>query len=64
MGQKQDGRFCGMCQKNVMAVGQTPNHLLHFVISMFTIGLWVIPWIIISASSSGGYRCTQCGAKV
>lgn len=29
MSQKQAGRYCAHCQKNVMATGTAPNHLLH-----------------------------------
>jgi hypothetical protein len=36
MGQKQTGRYCAHCQKNVMASGTTPNHLLHFFLSLVT----------------------------
>lgn len=28
------------------------NHLLHFFLSIFTVGFWVIPWILISSSAS------------
>lgn len=30
--------------------GRRPNHLLHAVITLFSCGLWVIPWIIVTAS--------------
>ncbi len=63
MGQKQTGRYCSHCQKNVMALGKTPNHLLHFFLSLFTC-VWVIVWILIATGSIGGYRCSQCGTRV
>lgn len=31
MGQKQTGKYCNHCKKNVMATGTIPNHLLHFI---------------------------------
>lgn len=64
MGQKQDGRYCKNCHKNVMATGSTPNHLLHFFITTCTLGLWSIVWIIITIGKIGGYRCTECGSRV
>lgn len=64
MGQKQSGRFCPHCQKNTMAIGNTPNHLLHFILSIFTLGLWVFVWILVTIGMIGGYRCSQCGTKV
>lgn len=32
----------------VMVRGRRPNHLLHFLISGFTIGAWVPVWIVLS----------------
>ena len=64
MGQKQTGRFCPNCKKNVMAVGSTPNHILHLILSILTGGLWIIVWIIIAASKAGDYKCTQCGTNL
>ena len=29
----------------VLVAGRRPNHLLHFLVSFLTVGLWVIPWI-------------------
>lgn len=31
------------------------SHLLHFFLSIFTSGLWIIPWMLISMSNSS-YR--------
>ena len=64
MGQKQDGRYCAHCQKNTMATGTTPNHILHFILTLVTFGLWSIVWILVTVGKIGGYRCTQCGSKV
>ena len=64
MAQKQAGRYCAHCQKNVMATGTTTNHLLHFILSLFTFGFWILVWILVSVGKIGGYRCTQCGSRV
>lgn len=29
------------------------NHLLHFFITLFTVGFWLLPWFIMSASNTG-----------
>ncbi len=64
MGQKQAGRFCVHCQKNIMATGTTPNHLLHLFLGLITFGLWIPIWILVTLGKIGGYRCTQCGSRV
>lgn len=64
MSQKQDSRFCAHCQKQTMAIGNKPNHLLHLILSVMTAGVWAFVWLLVAVGSMGGYRCTQCGAKV
>ena len=40
------------------------NHILHFFISLFTVGFWVFVWLfLIINNASKAYRCTQCGQK-
>lgn len=64
MGQKQTGKFCNHCNKNVMATGTTPNHILHFFLTIFTLGTWGVVWFLLSIGKIGGYRCVECGSKV
>jgi hypothetical protein len=51
-------------ERNVMATGTTPNHLLHLFLSLFTFGLWIPVWILVAVGTIGGYRCTKCGSRV
>ncbi len=37
------------------------NHLLHLVASIFTGGLWIIPWVIISQLNSSHNRKVDGG---
>ena len=53
MSEKQTGRFCNHCNTNVMATGTKPNHLLHLFLTVITLGLWVIVWIIRVIVKSG-----------
>lgn len=64
MGIKTTGKYCRNCNKNVMAQKNTPNHILHLLLTIVTAGVWSIVWLIITLSSAGGYRCTQCGHHV
>ena len=63
MSQKQTSRFCSHCQDRRLAVGRAPNHLLHFFLSLFTFGLWLVVWIVVSVTVEN-YRCTKCGSPV
>lgn len=33
----------------VVAKGHRPNHLLHFFLTLFTLGLWALVWLMVSA---------------
>lgn len=64
MGQKQKSAFCNHCNSQVLAVGKTPNHILHLILTFFTSGVWAIVWIFLVIINLGGYRCTRCGLRV
>lgn len=64
MSQKQTSRYCPHCGERVLALGTRPNHLLHFFLSVFTVGLWLPVWVLVGAAKVGGYRCARCGTSV
>lgn len=33
----------------VMVKGHRPNHLLHFFLTLLTLGLWAVVWILLTA---------------
>lgn len=35
----------------VISKGHRPNHILHLLLTIFTLGLWAIVWIIVSITS-------------
>lgn len=60
--QKKQKR-CKACNGNVLAERKGTNHLLHFFLSLFTLGFWVIIWILHSIKI-GGWKCPKCGSRV
>ncbi|TDE99009.1 hypothetical protein EXU48_02140 [Occultella glacieicola] len=32
----------------VVVFGTTPNHILHLLLSVFTAGLWLIGWLVVT----------------
>lgn len=63
MGYKQTGKYCPYCQKDTLAVGTRPNHILHLILTILTGGCWALVWIFLWVFS-GRYRCQVCGRKV
>lgn len=64
MGLAKQRRYCPEDDRMVLAEKQTPNHLLHLLLSLLTLGVWVVVWIILIVGADlGTYRCPNCGAK-
>jgi hypothetical protein len=62
MAQQEATGFCKVCNKQVMIRRKGTNHILHLLLSVVTMGIWIIIWILASVKI-GGWRCTQCGSK-
>jgi len=57
--EKRSG-FCTNCNKQRVILRKGTNHILHLLLTLATLGLWLIVWVG-SAVKFGGWRCTQCG---
>lgn len=62
MGVAKERRFCIEEGRPVLAERQTPNHILHLLLSVVTMGIWIIVWLLVSAVASP-FRCPQCGGR-
>jgi hypothetical protein len=40
-----------------------PNHVMHLLLTLLTMGFWLIVWILVALSSEP-YICTTCGHKL
>ena len=60
MGFKEDAAYCPQCGRQVLAKQETPSHILHLLLTIFTGGLWIIVWIAVSVRDRP-WRCSQCG---
>lgn len=65
MSVSQSSHYCATCGQQRLFVKQKPNHVLHLILSVLTVGIWAlfvwIPLTMIAASK--GARCTTCGQK-
>jgi hypothetical protein len=55
-------RFCPTCQRHILARRPGTNHILHFLIVVFTCGMWALVWAW-QGVKLGGWRCSWCGSK-
>ncbi len=60
---KESQGYCKKCEENILIRAETPNHVLHLIITIFTLSLWVIVWIGLSIKPKE-WRCTKCGNLV
>jgi hypothetical protein len=64
---KQSSKFCKDCDKQVLATRNGVNHVLHLILSIFTVGFWVIIWVLLIIRDlivPGDWRCQVCGRGV
>lgn len=68
MAQQQAQMHCRLCQRPTLhtKVTQEPQHIIHFLISLFLCGCWIPIWIMLalqasSAAAAEPFRCSQCG---
>lgn len=55
-------RFCKDCGQNRLFEKQKPNHILHLIFSLITVGIWLLVWIpLIVISMFRPFRCGECG---
>lgn len=61
MGERKSRRYCPE-HGWILAVQQTPNHVLHLLLSVVTVGFWIPVWLVlIVLSSERRPICPVCG---
>lgn len=63
VGSKESSAYRGNCSRTVLVRSQTPNHVLHLLLSILTGGLWLIVWAILIVRAED-WRCTRCGPSI
>ena len=63
MGIQKKRMFCEEEVRMVLAERQTPNHILHLLLSVVTAGFWIPIWLLVAIFRSGAYKCPSCGAR-
>jgi len=56
--------YCKNCKKSTVQVKQRANHILHLLLSVVTVGIWLIVWFFIALFTSDTPTCTICGNEV
>lgn len=59
---REAAAYCPRCKAQVMVRQQTPNHILHLLLTLLTC-FWGIVWAAI-AMGHEPWRCVHCGSQV
>jgi hypothetical protein len=61
MADEKASGFCKQCNKQSVVFRKGTNHILHLLLTLVTMGLWILVWFG-SAVKFGGWRCSTCGS--
>lgn len=51
---------CEDCKRPTIHLQQEPNHILHLLLSICTLGLWLLIWLFQRSTIP---QCTVCGKE-
>lgn len=63
MSQQETTKFCVRCNKPVLAVRPGTSRLRHLGLTVLTLGIWSIVWMV-DAFRRPGWRCLNCDQRV
>jgi hypothetical protein len=63
LSQQETTKFCASCNKNVLAVRPGTSRLRQLGLTLLTLGLWSIVWLL-DALRRPGWRCSVCDRQV
>jgi hypothetical protein len=63
MGQVNGSAFCPLCKRQVRTVRNGTNHILHLLLSFFTLGFWLPVWVNIATRKQPDI-CNECGTNI
>ena len=64
MGIEQSNGYCPTCDAQVLLTRSGVNHVLHFLVTIFTCGPWLFVWILLAAFGHQPWRCAKCGTPM
>lgn len=62
MGIETRSGYCNDCGERRKLERNGVNHVFHLILTLVTVGLWGIIWIL-AAFSKDPWRCSTCGSK-
>jgi hypothetical protein len=61
---RTEQQFCKCCDQLRPFEKRTANHVLHLLLSIVTLGWWVLVWFFVTLAARGQPgRCRSCGSE-
>lgn len=61
--QQETSKYCENCSHQVLAVRPGTSRLRQFLLTLVTLGLWIVVWIV-DAIRRPGWRCSECDRQL
>ena len=61
--QQETSKFCPRCDKQVLALRPGTSRTRHLLLTIVTLGLWSVGWVI-DAIRRPGWRCCECDCQL
>lgn len=55
--------YCDLCEKQTIHLQPATSHVLHLLLSIVTVGFWVIAWVFIAKNNASQSKCSICGRE-
>ncbi|MDQ2983526.1 MAG: hypothetical protein M3R70_06330 [Actinomycetota bacterium] len=56
--------YCPTCEKQTLHARDGLSNVLHLILTICTLGVWLIVWLFLGMKNSGSRtRCQTCGSK-
>jgi hypothetical protein len=63
LSQQETTKYCDACGKHVRAQRPGTSRIRQLALTILTLGLWAIAWIV-DAVRRPGWRCAECDGRV
>jgi hypothetical protein len=64
MGFIEAEKDCSVCGRPTTHRQARPNHVLHFLLSISTCGLWLFGWLVAAMGIQRPWFCSACGTAI
>lgn len=54
---------CKQCRRMTKHLQPSTSHVFHLLMSIITVGFWVVIWVLVALSNGSQKQCEECGQQ-